>query len=299
VLTDHHVGEGLRHFTFQPGDIVVGDGAYCRRQAIIDQMDAGIDVVVRLHWVSAPLLHRDGITPFDLSAWLTQLDAQKTGESDEEVSGEVEVMIKGKGRSKVVPMRLVATRLSQAAATRAQKKRKAKASKNGRTSRDLTIQVADWLLVLTSLSCEQWSRQQVLALYKARWHIELLFKRIKQLVRLHRLRSGNLQSNQSVLAAMLVGWILMEQKANQLRANYLEKKGKRTWQPVSTWALYAQLAQSFRSMIVGVWTWSQIEASIERLDRLLRYHPQEDRPHQESELIQHLGQIGPKERSAS
>jgi hypothetical protein len=299
VLTDHHVGEGLRHFSFQPGDIVVGDCAYCRRQAIIDQMDAGIDVVVRLHWVSAPLLHRDGITPFDLSAWLTQLDAQKTGESDEEVSGEVEVMIKGKGRSKVVPMRLVATRLSQAAATRAQKKRKAKASKNGRTSRDLTIQVADWLLVLTSLSCEQWSRQQVLALYKARWHIELLFKRIKQLVRLHRLRSGNLQSNQSVLAAMLVGWILMEQKANQLRANYLEKKGKRTWQPVSTWSLYAQLAQSFRSMIVGVWTWSQIEASIERLDRLLRYHPQEDRPHQESELIQHLGQIGPKERSAS
>jgi hypothetical protein len=156
-----------------------------------------------------------------------------------------------------------------------------------------------WVFVLTSLSCEQWSRQQVLALYKARWQIELLFKRIKQLVRLHRLRSGNLQSNQSVLAAMLVGWILMEQKANQLRANYLEKKGKRSRQPVSTWALYAQLAQSFRSMIVGVWTWSQIEASIERMDRLLRYHPQEDRPHQESELIQHLGQIGPKERSAS
>jgi hypothetical protein len=262
-------------------------------------MDAGIDVVVRLHWVSAPLLHRDGITPFDLSAWLTQLDAQKTGESDEEASGEVEVMIKGKGRSKVVPMRLVATRLSHAAATRAQKKRKAKASKNGRTSRDLTIQVADWVLVLTSLSGEQWSRQQVLALYKARWNIELLFKRIKQLVRLHRLRSGNLQSNQSVLAAMLVGWIFMEQKANQLRANSLEKKGKRSRQPVSTWALYAQLAQSFRSMIVGVWTWSQIEASIERLDRLLRYHPQEDRPHQESELIQHLGQIGPKGKFVS
>jgi hypothetical protein len=39
----------------------------------------------------------------------------------------------------VVPMRLVATRLSQAAATRAQKKRKAKNSKNRRTSRDLTI----------------------------------------------------------------------------------------------------------------------------------------------------------------
>jgi hypothetical protein len=296
TLTDHHVGEGLRHFSFQPGDVVVGDCAYCRRQAIIDHVDAGVEVVVRLHWVSAPLLHLDGITPFDLSAWLTGLDAHAS--SDEVASGEVNVLMKGAARSRAVPMRLVAVRLSEAASTRAQKKRKAKASKNGRTSRDLTIQVADWLLVLTSLSSEHWSRQQILTLYKARWSIELLFKRIKQLVRLHRLRSSNLQSNQAVLATMLVGWILMEQKAAHWRAA-LEKKGKHKGQPVSTWALYAVLAQSFRSMILGNWTWSQMEASMPRMDRLVRYHPQEDRPHHESELIAHLGPIGPKMRSIS
>jgi hypothetical protein len=249
--------------------------------------------------VSAPLLHLDGITPFDLSAWLTELDRQAQTQGDDVASGEINVLMKGSARSREVPMRAVAVRLSKAASARAQRKRKAKASKNGRTSRDLTIQVADWLLVLTSLSSEHWSREQILALYKARWSIELLFKRIKQLVRLHRLRSGNLQSNQSVLAAMLVGWILIEQKATHWRATFLESKGKRARSPVSTWALYAALTQSFRSMIVGRWTWSQMEASLEQMDRLLRYHPQEDRPHHESELIAQLGQIGPKRRSVS
>jgi hypothetical protein len=123
VLTDHHVGEGLRHFHGQPGDIVVGDSAYCRRQAIIEQLDADVDVITRLHWSSAPLLHPDGMTPFDLCSWLTGLDA--VGE------GEAHVMIKG--RSRLASMRLIAVRLREAAAKRAQNRRKAKASRNGRT----------------------------------------------------------------------------------------------------------------------------------------------------------------------
>lgn len=280
VLTDHHVGEGLKHFQGQPGDIFVGDRAYCRRQGLLDQLDAGVDVVTRLHWSSTPLLQDDGTTPFDLSGWLKQREA--TGE------GEINVVIQVRQRQR--SMRLVALRLREAAAKRAQRKRKATARKNGRTSQALTIQVADWLLVLTSLPQEQWPAEQVLCLYRARWQIELLFKRIKQLVRLHRLRSENLQSNQAVLAAMLLGWILLEQQASRLRACMQADCSEAVGGPVSSWALCAMLVQSLRTMIVGLWTWSQIRGSLGPMKALLTPHPQQ-RPHQATERAEYLAQI--------
>ena len=70
-------------------------------------------------------------------------------------------------------------------------------------------------MLLTSLE-QQWSQQQVMTLYRGRWQIELLFKRMEQLVRLHPLRRNVMQSYQAVLPAMLVGWILLEQQANQV-----------------------------------------------------------------------------------
>jgi hypothetical protein len=130
----------------------------------------------------------------------------------------------------------------------------------------------------------------VLRLYRARWQIELLFKRIKQLVRLHRLRSENLQSNQAVLAAMLVGWILLEQQASHLRGAVQGNQTACATEPLSTWALCAMLAQSLRSMIVGSWTWSQIRASMVQMRQLLTPHPQQ-RPHQAAESAELLAQI--------
>ncbi|GER88188.1 IS4 family transposase [Dictyobacter vulcani] len=279
VLTDHHVGEGLKHFHGQRGDIVVGDCAYCRRQAILDQLDEGVEVVTRLHWSSMPLLEADAQTPFDLSGWLTHVEP--TGK------GEANVVFQVRGRQQ--PMRLVAVHLSPEAAKRAHSKRKEKARKNGRTNQALTIQIADWLVVLTSLSADHWSAEQILLLYRARWQIELLFKRIKQLVRLHRLRSDDLQSNQAVLAAMLVGWILLERQVSQARRELHEQARGRVAGPMSTWALCAVFAQSLHTMILGTWTWSHIQASLSQMQPVVRYHPQ-NRVHQESEVVTQLAQ---------
>ena len=279
LLTDHHVGEGLRHFHGQPGDIVVGDCAYCRRQPILDQLENGVDVVTRLHWSSMPLLEADGQTPFDLSGWLTQLEP--TGKGEANVVFQV--------RTRQQSMRLLAVRLSSEAAKRAHSKRKEKARKNGRTNQALTIQITDWLVVLTSLSADHWSAEHVLMLYRARWQIELLFKRIKQLVRLHRLRSNDLQSNQAVLAAMLVGWILLEQQVSQARRQLYEHASESGAGPLSTWALCAVFAQSLHTMILGTWTWSQIHASLLQMQQVVRYHPQ-NRVHQESDVVTQLAQ---------
>lgn len=281
VLTDHHVGEGLRHFHYSAGDIVVGDSAYCRRQALFEQMDAGVDVVVRLHWSTTPLQQTDG-TPFDLAGWLTSCEGSGAGET----------IVFLHLHKRQAQMRLIAIRLSEKAAKRAQKKRKEKARTNGRKNQALTIQIADWLVVLTSLPQRQWSGEQILRLYRARWQIELLFKRIKQLVRLHRLRSEQIQSNQAVLAAMLIGWILLEQQACQLRRELAEQSQEAGSKdlPISTWALCAVLVQSMRTMVLGSWTWSQIRASLLRTKEAITAHSQQ-RPFQEVAIAEQLTQI--------
>jgi len=264
LLTDHHVGEGLRHFSFAPGDIVVGDSAYCRRQPLFDQLDAGVDVVVRLHWSNVPLRQPTG-EAFDLSAWLASL---WEGQGEQIVWTHI-----GKRR---VRFRLLAQRLSEAAAKRAHRKRRSKARKNGSKNQPLTIEVASWLLVLTSLKEEHWSREMVLALYRSRWQIELLFKRLKQLVRMHRLRSSELSSNQAVLAGLLVGWTLMERQASLLReqADASREPEQIRRAPLSNWQVCATLVESLRTMLLGPWTWGQIQEHVEAIVRLWRLHPQ-------------------------
>ena len=50
----------------------------------------------------------------------------------------------------------------------------------------------------------------MLALYRSRWHIELCFKRVKQLLEAHRLRCEHGESVQASILALLLAWALQE-----------------------------------------------------------------------------------------
>jgi hypothetical protein len=67
------------------------------------------------------------------------------------------------------------------------------------------------------LPAEQWTDQQVLRLSQARWHIELLFKRIKQLLKQRRLRCTTAATAQPPLTALLLGWALLEEESTAVR----------------------------------------------------------------------------------
>lgn len=290
VLTTQHTGESLRVFSFVKGDILVADRGYCRRQAIWDALKAGAELVVRLHWNNVPLQDEEG-EQVDLCKWVQSLEM-----------GKGERMVWMQFRKQRVRLRLLALRLDEAAANRAQRRHERKLSQNGsKQSHPWTKVLTDWLLVLTSLDAAAWSAEDVLALYRARWQIELLFKRIKQLVRIHRLHSSHLLSNEATLAALLVGWALVEQQAARLRKQEDQNVGEpeqmaaddRTqaedelW---SNWQLAAVLVQSLRSMILGCWTWRQIQQQLHHLRHLLT-SPQQDRVHQESAILQQLDAI--------
>ncbi len=77
--------------------------------------------------------------------------------------------------------------------------------------------LSGWVLVVTTLPQEQWTDRQILRLYQARWHIELLFKRIKQLLRKQSLRCKTVATAKPTIIALLLGWALLEQESAAVR----------------------------------------------------------------------------------
>ena len=57
-----------------------------------------------------------------------------------------------------------------------------KASREGYQVFKGTLEAADWVILVTSLSSNDFSTEDVLDLYRLRWRIELGFKRLKSLI---------------------------------------------------------------------------------------------------------------------
>ncbi len=152
-----------------------------------------------------------------------------------------------------------------------------------------TLYLAGWLLLITTLPSEHWSPQQILRLYQARWHIELVFKRIKQLLGQHRLRCTTAATAQPTLTALLVGWALLEEESNAVRlamreamscAQQAAEAGGQMalmgadWQatargPLSEWLLAEISVDLFCQQIRGSYSATRYRACLPRLQRFL------------------------------
>jgi hypothetical protein len=279
--------ESLLCFHPIPGAIRVADRGYCKREPIARHLLAGEDVVVRLAWSNVPLEHADG-SPFDIGAYLGS-------STSDQMRFEEPVWIQTKqGR---FALRLIGKRVSPEAAARERRARKSRAQQQGQQLQETTLLLCDWIVVVTSLSETTWSATHVLHLYRARWQIELLFKRIKQLLQRHALLSHHALSNQAVFATLLLGWALVEEQAGVLKVALQDDLAFDDWEqeqarhPVSSWQVAAALVHSLRSMILGQWTWEHITQRAGSLRRLFTAHPQ-DRIHSETtlrrDLVAHL-----------
>ena len=68
TVTDKYIGESLNHYQVKPGDIVIADRGYSRHPQIVESMNAGADVIVRVHINSIQIQDlRNGTTA---SVWL-------------------------------------------------------------------------------------------------------------------------------------------------------------------------------------------------------------------------------------
>lgn len=273
VLSTCHTGEQLSHFALAPGDILVADAGYGYRRHLVDAVRAQADVVLRFHPRTLPLEDAQG-QAFDLVAWL-----KEPGAGLREWQG----WCRWKGRRYAV--RVLAAALPEGQVQRAHKRTARKAQRKQRRLGADALVVAGWLLVVTTLEAAKWPLASVLRLYRARWQVELVFKRLKQLLRVHRLRCQRQDVAEASLRALLIAWVLQEQLALELR----EALRNEQQCPVSSWRLCQLSLESLRQEVGGSWTRARLRACLPRLQRFLCSSPRR-REHQESEVRRWLAQ---------
>ena len=170
-LTDQQEGERLDRIPVVKGEIRLGDRAYLQPDRIAVVLAAGADIVVRAGWKSARWLNDEG-KALDL---ISVLREGTLGLIDQPIQ------LARKGGA-ALRLRLVAIKKPPQAAEEARRLARRNAQREGYTLSQAALEAADWVLLVTSLSAEQFGTDDVLTLYRLRWRIELAFKRLKSLV---------------------------------------------------------------------------------------------------------------------
>jgi hypothetical protein len=231
---------------------------------------AQADVVVRVYLPNFPLEDATG-QPFAATAWLLGQHASLV-----EWQGWCQF---GRRHYRV---RLIASKLpaEKVAGVRERKRRKARKAKRRLSAQ--TLQLAQWQVVVTTLEGSEWSAVEVVRLYRARWQIELVFKRIKQLLHLRPLRCEHPARLAATVHAILVAWALEEQVAEEVRG-LLPNGGQDRQRPASSWLLASLGVETLRQQVRGRWTLARLRECLERLKRFLVSNPGQRRQ-QETDL---------------
>jgi hypothetical protein len=272
AITDWTKGEQIDHYHLRTGDIVLTDAGYGIRRNMSQVITAQAFGVIRIYPTTFPM--EDGQNQgVDLFAWLRQ-----AGETVRE--REVYYVDQAGERHAI---RVIAGALPPAKAELARCRKRKVAQKHGRTISEDTLLAAGWVILGTNLPADSWSDEVILRLYRARWQIELVFKRMKQILQLNQLRCHHLASVEATVHALLVAWALQEQEVGHIR-RCLQQLTQADLPVVSTWILTKLSLATLRQQVIGYWDQLRFDAVLPSLVRFLVSGVRKDRSHQETTI---------------
>jgi hypothetical protein len=208
-ITSPRTGENLDLFTFRPGDLAVADRGYCTRRGICHVSGAGGKVLVRWHSSNLPLLDVQG-EPWSVLDRLRLLEEGSSGDWD--------VYFRHADGRGLVEGRICAIKKSREAAELARTKWLREARKKGRRVKPETLELCGYVCVFSTLDRDGLSGLEVLELYRTRWQIELIFKRLKGLVGLGHLPKINEESCKAWLYGKMLLALLAERLHREARS---------------------------------------------------------------------------------
>lgn len=197
-VTDRHEAERLSRGA-EAGELRIADRAHAKADDLARVVEAGADFLVRAPSNYPRLLDGQGQL---LDRLALCREAGKKGVLDLSVSVQ-------DGKSKVeMPARVVILPMPPEAAEKARRAARRLAAKARYKPSLAGIEMAGYLVLLTSLPPDDWPPGRLASTYRLRWQIELAFKRMKSLVGLEDLRAkdpdlARLWINTALLAALL------------------------------------------------------------------------------------------------
>jgi IS4 transposase len=198
-VTDVTGGETFKRLPVQPRDLVLGDRGYAHPEGVAYVVRNHGDVVVRLKYKHFPLRDRNG-AKFEFLRNLRTLHEYEPGEWDVDFDT-------SSGR---ITARVCAVRKSPDAAQRAKNQLIKAAKKKGKSVAPDTLEAAEYVFVLTTLPQAEASPANVLELYRARWQIELAFKRLKSLLQAGHVPKYDPASARAWIQAKMLTVLLIE-----------------------------------------------------------------------------------------
>jgi hypothetical protein len=204
-LTDQHGAEAIDRGAPIAGEIRIADRYFARapslhrfRRQSVNQAD----FIVRVGWNAFSLIRQDGAA-FDLIGQLGQL-------APEMVPHDVRVLAKVGPLDPPLPLRLIIQRKTPEATQAARKQLRQLASRKQRALDPRSLVAAEFIILATSLPVEGYPTEEVLAVYRLRWQIELAFKRLKSLLHMDRLPTHTERASRSWLTAHLIVALLCD-----------------------------------------------------------------------------------------
>ena len=196
-LTDAHGAESLTRLRLRPDDVVLADRNYAKPTALAWMVAQKVHVIVRFGWNARRFQTLNG-EPWSVMDAVRQLrDA---------TPGEWWVQIPGTQNRPALTVRIVAMRKSPQAAEKARRKARKSARDHGYTVAQETLEAADYVLIVTTLS----DAAEILELYRLRWQIAIAFKRLKSVLHIDELRAFDPDLAQTYLLAKLLGAVLVD-----------------------------------------------------------------------------------------
>jgi hypothetical protein len=267
-VTDRYGGEHLERYRWHPGEVIVADRGYGYRRSGAPARRQQADVVVRIHPAPLPLATEAG-QRCNVLRWLRQ-----RGGAEREWRGGC------CWAAQRYPVRLSAATLAPPATRRARQRARRKAHKARRTLTAPTVAVAGWLLLITPLAAGIWAPADVRSIYRARWQVELVLNKMKQLLRLNQIRRPHLARVEATVRAGLVAWALHADTTTQLRTLCRARASPEAL-GVSSGLLSGLGLDTLRQQGPGRWSAARLQACLPRLRRFVCTRPRQ-RMHQDS-----------------
>jgi hypothetical protein len=296
-VTDRHSAEGLHHFNLCAADITVTDTGYQVGACVQQGQAHGAFGVHRVSDHQVRFEREDG-KKINLKRLVKH---QGYGTVTQR-----KVWVWDPKHQQRIQVRLVIETLPRKQAMQArERKRKRIRLKHGPKHSMASAWWSGVLLLATTLPEAQWSAQEVVKLYRARWQIELLFKRLKQGLQLHLLPVKLWERARVYVHLCLVLWSLQEQEAQLLHeqlsdlliepevGRMLEQAEEELQEPmwvISRWGLMRCELDTLRTLLHGSWPPHRLQQCLPQLRRYLVTRQRKKRISQETEVRAWLSQ---------
>ena len=241
LLTDNHTAESVTVFAIESGTIYIADAGYGKGKNIAHIISCQADALFR-------------VTPNQISLaedekGTIKIDMTKKLDTQRNLLDFTCYVHTEKGA--YVPVRMIASRLPEDKALLARERliRKAK-KKQTKNIKEATFVYGGWIILMTTLGSD-YSTEDLLTMYRARWQIELLFKRIKQSFAVSKLPAASLSHCKVVVLLWLILWSLTEQHALAMEVYLLDKKTDMT--QITPWFMHSFLFHQLTTMINSLW----------------------------------------------